>query len=67
MDSYGHRDAAIGAEAMRNVVLALAGSALAVLLLVWLADVGGWWRAFAGAWIGYWGLVFLVSLEADDV
>lgn len=51
---------------MRTVALALAGSALAVLLLVWLADIGGWWRALTGAWIGYWGIVFLVSLEAED-
>lgn len=51
---------------MRTVALALAGSVLAVLLLVWLADIGGWWRALTGALIGYLGIVFLVSLEADD-
>lgn len=51
---------------MRTVALALAGSVVAVLLLVWLADIGGWWRAFAGALIGYLGLVFIVSLEAGD-
>jgi hypothetical protein len=50
-----------------RVVAALAGGVLATLLLVWLADVQGWWRLLAGCLVAYLGLCWLVAdAEQDD-